>query len=285
MSRITTVIFDLDGTLYEDPAVYDRYAAELAANLPNVERMRYLDEWRRAQAGVAIARVGMGYDIDRDLLFRYTGGRIISQIDWDGVEIPVRSNAAEDPERPVGPPIEVPIFGHNRRNIGDLWAMADVLAIRYGVPREARSAAFMATRSFMASDAFRLHLPDGMERCLASLRDRGVTLVAMSNSPVDSVHDVFDELGIQQYFSVVMGDSGKPVGLTDWFAGLDEPEGVLSVGDNYINDIEPALIAGADALYIDRHATNLGASYERCHHVTSIAGAIDWLADLAPQGV
>jgi FMN phosphatase YigB (HAD superfamily) len=285
VSRISTVLFDLDGTLYEDPAVYDRYAAELASNLSAEERERYLDEWGRARTGNAVARVGMGYDIERDLLFRYAAGRIISQVGWDGVETPVTSSAAEAPERPVDPPIEVPIFGHNRRNIGDLWAMADVLAMRYGVPREARSAAFMATRAYMAGDAFRLYLPDGMDECLHSLRARGLKLIAMSNSPVESVHDVFDELGIRQYFSVVMGDSGKPVGLKNWFSDIDGPDLVLSVGDNYVNDIEPALKAGAEALYIDRHATDLGSEYDACYRVSSIGSAMAWLSRMARTAV
>jgi FMN phosphatase YigB (HAD superfamily) len=281
----STILFDLDGTLYEDPAVYDRYAAELASNLPPGPRRHYLEHWERARHGRDVARVGMGYDIDRDLFFRYARGRMVSLIDWGGEETPVTSDAAENPERPVDPPIEVPIFGHNRRNIGDLWAMADVLAMHYGVPRDRRSEAFIATRAFMATDAFQLHLPQGMERCLASLHSRGFTLVAMSNSPVESVHDVFDELGIRAYFSMIVGDGGKPAGLARWLSGMDGADRVLSIGDNYINDIEPALKAGAGALYIDRHATGLGSEYERCSHVPSIAAAITWLGNLVQTAV
>lgn len=280
MTGISTVLFDLDGTLYEDPAVYDRYAQEMGAFLPAESRRRYLEHWDRAKAGRDAARVGMGYDAERDLLFRYARDRITSQIDWRGQETPVRSSAEEDPERPVGPPIEVPIFGHNRRNIGDLWAMADVLAMHHGVPRENRSAAFMSTRAFMATDDFQLRLRPGMRPCLSALISGGLTLIAMSNSPVESVHDVFDELGIREYFSLIVGDSGKPVGLTDWLSGVSEPGAVISVGDNYINDIEPALKAGAQALYIDRHATNLGSEYNRCFFVPSIDAAIAWLGNL-----
>lgn len=280
MTDISTVLFDLDGTLYEDPAVYDRYAQELGSFLPAAARERYLDHWERARTGRDAARVGYGYDAERDLLFRYAGEHIVSLIDWQGQETPVRSTEEEDPERPVGPPVEVPIFGHNRRNIGDLWAMADILAMHHGVPRENRSAAFMATRAFMASDAFQLQLHPGMRPCLSALVSGGMTVVAMSNSPVESVHDVFDELGIREYFSMIVGDSGKPVGLTEWLAGVAIPEAVLSVGDNYINDIEPALKAGAQALYIDRHGTGLGSEYESCSFVPSIGAAIDWLGNL-----
>lgn len=277
MTGVSTVLFDLDGTLYEEPAVYDRYAEELGSFLPTGTRGLYLAHWQRAKRGIDVARVGMGYDTDRDCLFRYAGGHIVSRIDWQGVETPVQSTAEEAPERPVGPPVEVPFFGHNRRNIGDLWAMADVLAMHYGVPRQNRSEAFMATRAFMATDQFHLHLAPGMEACLSDLVGRGIRLAAMSNSPIDSVHDVFDELGIREYFSMIVGDSGKPVGLTEWLSGVTEARVVLSVGDNYVNDIEPALKAGARALYIDRHGTDLGSEYDTCVHVASIDAAIAWL--------
>lgn len=284
MSGISTVLFDLDGTLYEDPAVYDRYAAEMGSNLDPQTRERYLDHWQRAKTGGDAARVGLGFDADTDLLFRYRGGRIVSTIDWTGLETPAPSAAEEDPERPVGPPIEVPIFGRNRRNIGDLWAMADVLAMHYGVPREKRSAAFMATRAFMASDEFHLHLPPGMEERLRDLRARGFSLLAMSNSPLASVHDVFDELGIRQYFDAIVADAAKPVGLIDWLADGSNSEGLLSVGDNYVNDIEPALKAGARALYIDRHATGLGTEYDTCSHAPSIEAALAWLGKVPGPG-
>lgn len=280
MTEISAVLFDLDGTLYEDPAVYDRYAQELGAFLPADTRLRYLEQWDRAKAGRDAARVGMGYDAERDLLFRYAGDRIVSLVDWQGEETPVRSAAEEHAERPVGPPVEVPIFGHNRRNIGDLWAMADVLAMHHGVPRENRSAAFRATRAFMATDEFQLHLRPGMRPCLSALLSGGMTLATMSNSPIESVYDVFDELGIREYFSVIVGDSGKPVGLSEWLSGVSAPGAVLSVGDNYVNDIEPALKAGAQALYIDRHATGLGSEYDACYFVPSIDAAIDWLGNV-----
>jgi FMN phosphatase YigB (HAD superfamily) len=282
---IRTVLFDLDGTLYEDPMVYDHYAEELGSFLPAGARVQYLDHWQRARRGQDAARVGMGYDAERDALFRYRGGHIMSIVDWKGVETPVVSSQEEDPGRPVGPPIEVPIFGPNRRNIGDLWAMADVLAMHYGVPRQSRSAAFRSTREFMATDAFHLHLHTGMRECLTGLRTEGVILIAMSNSPIDSVHDVFDDLGIREYFSMIVGDSGKPAGLYAWLSDMSEPGDLLSIGDNYVNDIEPALRSGARALYIDRHATALGSEYEHCYHVPSIDGAITWLGDLIHSSV
>ncbi len=53
-----------------------------------------------------------------------------------------------------------------------------------------------------------------------------------------------------------------------------EGERVLSIGDNFVNDIEPALEAGEYALYIDRYATSMGEDQARCVRVPSIAAAV-----------
>lgn len=61
MTHIETIIFDLDGTLYEDERVYDRYAQELAHFLPPDRQRHYLADWAAAKAGRGPLRVGLGY--------------------------------------------------------------------------------------------------------------------------------------------------------------------------------------------------------------------------------
>ena len=104
---------------------------------------------------------------------------------------------------------------------------------------------------------------------LLTLRDSGLCLIAMSNSPAGSVADTFDQLEISDCFSRIIPDAAKPAGLIDFLGNLPQPVRTLSVGDNYVNDIEPALDAGSPALYIDRHDTGLGADRPGCTIVPS----------------
>lgn len=276
---IETVIFDLDGTLYEDERIYDRYAEELARFLPEGDRSRYLAEWERAKRGQSVEKVGMGYDAERDLLFRYRRDRITSYLDWRGREMPALGAAGGADAGDPGPPIEAPAFGPGRFSIGDWWRLPDVLATHFGVPAEDRSRAFTAVRSFMASEQFQLSLEPGMRPLLTWLRQRGKRLVVMSNSPAASVDDVLGELGVRECFDLILTDAQKPIGIRRYLENVERPDGILSVGDVYVNEIEPVLTAGGAAVYIDRHGTNLGDEHERRVLVPSIASAIAWLRE------
>lgn len=277
-----TIIFDLDGTLYEDERVYDRFAEELARFLPYDRRAQYFRDWERAKQGDLAARIGLGYDETRDCLFRFSGGRIMSFIDWQRHEEPapaIGDTSLNRDARPEEPPVEVPIFGEGRINIGDWWALPDVLAAHYGVPRPDRASAFLATRDFIGSEGFRLRREPWLVDTLQGLRGGGKRLVAMSNSPAASVDDVFDQLGVRRYFSLIVTSAEKPHGLTRFLEEEAAPERVLSIGDNFVNDIEPALRAGSYALYIDRHDTRLGADSPRCYCVDSIQAVPGWLRE------
>ncbi len=134
----------------------------------------------------------------------------------------------------------------------------------------------MATRDWMR-DSLAMQAEPWLRDLLAHLEASGMRLIAMSNSPSPSVEDVLERLGITRYFSLIMPSSAKPLGLSQFVAASDRPESILSVGDNYVNDIEPVLQAGAWALYIDRHATGLGSGYRSCVRVPSREAGADWL--------
>lgn len=275
---IQTIIFDLDGTLYEDERVYDRYAEELARFLAAPERGRFLGEWGAIKEGQAPARIGLGYDLAADRLFRHARGRIVSYFDWTGEHEEAADRADVGPV--YGPDA---LFGGDRFNLGDRWGLLGSLAARYGVTTQQRDTAFLATRDFMGTPEGRLREERGLRPVLEALRRSGQRLIAMSNSPAATVDDVFGQLGVRDCIDLIISDAHKPRGLQEYLERQTEPESTLSVGDNYVNDIEPALEAGGWALYIDRHETGLGADWDRCERVPSIAAAHEWL--LANLGV
>jgi putative hydrolase of the HAD superfamily len=129
----------------------------------------------------------------------------------------------------------------------------------------------------MSSEAGRLGRNPELRDSLRRLRATGPRLIAMSNSPTESVMDTFEQIGISGCFDAIVADASKPAGLIAFLRDDADPGTTLSIGDNYVNDIEPALDAGALALYIDRHHTGLGADRPGCTHVTSIDAAWEWL--------
>lgn len=269
-----TVIFDIDGTLYEDERLYDRYVEEITRSMDAATRSGFWKQWEEAKRGEAVIKVGMGYDRAGDRLFRWREGRITSFIGWDGAEEPVRAVRHGDlaKEAPAPDlPIEVPIFGEDHANIGDFWGLADVLATHAGVARDERSAAFFATRASMMEDGYDMPSQPGLHEILSELRDTGSLLIAVSNSPEPSVSRVVQLLGVERYFHQVVASAHKPAGLKDLLAEHAANGPLLCVGDNFVNDIEPALERGCRAVYIDRHGTGLGSWSHLCHHVMSLA--------------
>lgn len=272
---VESIVFDLDGTLYDEPRIYDRYAQELARYGIGSARDSFLAEWERAKRGESPARVGMGYDRSTDRLFEYDVTRITAFVRWDGSVEPVPPTGVRTEGGPDLPTVEVPIFGPDRISIGDWWALPDVIAAHHGVAREERQMAFDATRRYMA-EAIRLQ--SEWEPELRQLTRSGYRLTVMSNSPAGSVADVVAELDIGEYVPIVIPEAQKPLGLTRLLSERNAAS-VLSIGDNFVNDIEPVLREGGVALYIDRHGTGLGAGRKGCISVSTIADARQWVRD------
>lgn len=264
MTAIDTVIFDLDGTLYDEERIYDRYAEEIARRLPSMERDSFIRRWGVLKSGAHQSVVGLGFDESLRTLFRHTDGRVTGYVDWEGKDLTMEYE-------PVTADLD-PLFGTGRMQLGDWWGVLAALASTYGLALPERQAAFLATRDYMRDDG-RLSPAVPLRHLLATLQGSGVRPVAMSNSPVNSVFDTLDQLGVLDCFSDVRGDAEKPAGMLRFLQTIPQPERSLSVGDNYVNDIEPALAMQCRALYIDRHNTRLGAGHPGCTIVSSIGMA------------
>lgn len=62
-------------------------------------------------------------------------------------------------------------------------------------------------------------------------------------------------------------DAGKPARMADHLRALlaevgatDAPQQLVSVGDVWVNDVEPAMAVGAQGFYIDRYGSGRGPS-------------------------
>ena len=272
--RIDTLVFDLDGTLYDDIRIYNRHARELVHFVPPKSRRAFLRDWRAARDADSWLRVGLGYDESLDRLFEFEGSTILRYLDWSGTAIPQMdaSPVLAWGSRGASDEADQRFF-----HLGDLWGLLTALATHYGIERQERHAAFLATREAMVGDEFLLRPDPRLAGILSHLKAEGKHLLAMSNSPESAVLGTLRELKLGELFEQVLFSAAKPRGLVAWMAEANRPGNVLSAGDHFINDIEPALAAGAEALYIDRHATGLGRADPHCHTVGSRAQMRTWL--------
>ncbi len=136
----------------------------------------------------------------------------------------------------------------------DGWTAVSRFAGARGATADRLEAAFLETRERIVAGAFRLEVPAGLPEFLAWSR-RWCTVVLATNSPASSVGPVIDRLGLGDLLDDVATGAAKPASLATLVQGWLErfeasPERVMSVGDHYRNDIEPAVRAGWFTAYI-----------------------------------
>ncbi|WP_236567174.1 HAD family hydrolase [Geobacillus sp. TFV-3] len=59
---IKVIVFDLDGTLYEETSHFDYYAEQVAKRLCETDRPRFWNDYRAVLAGRHPLRIGVMYD-------------------------------------------------------------------------------------------------------------------------------------------------------------------------------------------------------------------------------
>ena len=97
----------------------------------------------------------------------------------------------------------------------------------------------------------------------------------VTNAPVDGIEPVLDRLGLTGLLDAVEGDAGKPAGMPAVLRRLLEgaglpPDRLLSVGDVWRNDLEPAAAIGAATAFVDRFGLGEGSPTFRARTLESL---------------
>lgn len=277
---IRAVVFDLDGTLYEDKRHFDFYMDALARRVadrfgPAASRAA-LAAYRGGIDGVHPLRPGRAYDALADLVLALDGNRVVRAWRFDGDELPPREVGRRYPG-PVDPD-QVDLI-----SVGDLWWIPLCVARHFGLDRDAVREAFLETREFLAAPDTTLVPVPGLAELLRRLRGR-VVLALATNSPQPDSEAILTKLELFELLEPKSYLSRKPHGLPAVLEAAAGAAGVglgqvLSVGDNLRNDIVPARALGCRTLFIDPHGL---AGPEDADAVVPgpaamVAVLIDWL--------
>lgn len=161
----------------------------------------------------------------------------------------------EPARRPYVEAMERYLSGAGGVEASDGWEAAVVLAGGGRGASRAYGDAFARTRAFMLSDACELEVPEGLRELLERVAGRA-RRVLVTNTPSFGVMPLLERLDLLGSFDEISCDSAKPnrfeVRLRA-FADVNgvAPQDVLSIGDHFVNDIQPALNAGCTAAYVD----------------------------------
>ncbi|PAD14788.1 hydrolase [Shouchella clausii] len=241
------VVFDLDGTLYEGTDHFDFYATHLQQKVAKKDRLEFQLDYEAMKAGNHVVQIGKAYDVARDAVLTIDPMtlKVTAAHTWEGEQY----DQASVEEVYTG---ELSFNFEDMIAIGDGWWYPFVCAKHYGVTDCYSS--YQATKEYMVSDKFQLEPLPGLRDKLLELK-KHTHVVVMTNSDRDDVGRLFKELGLEGVFEHIISSAKKPTRTMGLFEQLlshyeVKPEEAVSVGDNFINEIAPAVLLGMDAVYI-----------------------------------
>ena len=161
----------------------------------------------------------------------------------------------------------------------DAYAFVARLAAEAGVGPSVRGAAYAASRDALHEGRIDVEVAEGLPALLDE-RPPGVVAVLVTNAPVAGVAPLLDRLGLGGRFDRLIGDAGKPAGMSAVLRGLlaeygVPPERLLAVGDIWANDLAAADDLGGTTALIDRHGRGGGAPDFRAGTLSALIPAIE----------
>lgn len=163
----------------------------------------------------------------------------------------------------------------------DLWNALTHASHELGLPYERANAAFLDVRRAILRGEIPIDVPAGTVSLVRDLDRLHVPMVVVTNSDGTTARALLRTMGFACLARRLRADAMKPDGFGPAVHTLfgDFPQGaILSVGDNYANDIAPALKAGMSAV----HVTTPGAYTGPAHlTVSRLEDALAWIEDWA----
>ncbi|WP_102349779.1 HAD family hydrolase [Bacillus sp. Marseille-P3661] len=275
LNEVSTIIFDLDGTLYEDTHHFDYFAKKMAQKLPIDLQNDFMTDYSASLNGQHPLQIGRIYDVQRDLILVHENQEITAAFKWDGTVVPDETIKQYYPQK-------VQLDLTSMISVGDLWWVPSSIAYHYKLDSKQGREAFLETREYMMSDAFQMTPIPGLKELLEDLYT-DINLVLFTNSPETDSEAILAKLGLSQYFHKKIFEGKKPVHTKSWFNEIKEwftadYHEMLSVGDNWINEIQPANELGCKTISIDAH--EIGSHLKADYKVTKMSEAITILKEL-----
>lgn len=249
MKEIEAVIFDLDGTLYQDVSFHRRYIAYLLEGTEHEEQTdRFIEIADQILRNNHPVKIGCFYDFKLDCAWQGNRDEVTEVITWDGERLnPEKLNR--------GPWAENRVFPHDSFfYIGDAWSVVALLAKRFSLSYDKIKEAFTRLRESMLSEPYviRRHQPliDAIHS-LTPLKRK----ILITNTFAASGRKFVQYLGLERCFDQIIYDGNKPQGM-DFVVkallqdGQYKPQQILSIGDNAWNDLHPVHRAGGRTIWV-----------------------------------
>lgn len=235
--EIRTIVFDLDGTIYQNTVFHRDYLHFLMEGTA-------LSDW----VGSLITFADAVFAGERLVMNAFYSGRRID------AATPEAYFAALERALLPGMTCEEALGRADCIYTGDAWAVVSLIGQTLGLLDDGRGdAIYRRTREKMSAD--------GMAGCarlrnaILGLEDRCNTIL-LSNSYESTALEFLQQLGFEHTFQKIVFSANKPAGMAEALRMQDatlfeRPERVLSVGDHAFNDLFPLQRLGCRTLWVN----------------------------------
>ncbi len=248
LSDAKIIIFDMDGTLYEGNEHFKLHTNNLLEKLPEDKQKQFQEVYKRVLEGEHPLQIGKIYDGERDLFWSWDPfeEKLIEARNWNDEIVDVEDAPSEMSAQDFDFINWVPI--------GDGWWPPYAIARHFGLTVDDIQESYNLTKIQMAEQDGYLNQTPGLKEYLEELK-KEKTLVVCTNSDEEDAKRLLKFLEIDHCFHEFIPSALKPVMTKKYFQHvLDKyeinPEDAVSVGDNYMNEIAPALQLGMKAVWL-----------------------------------
>ncbi len=248
IDKAEVVIFDLDGTLYEGDQHFALMVQNIKKRLPEEHHEEFDRLYQQSLAGEHSLTIGKVYDVQEDVIWTwdpFTTELTVAH-DWNNEEVTIN----DAPKT-----LAVSEFDYQRWvPIGDGWWPPYSIARHFGLQVEDTQWAYHRTKEQMANLDGMLEATPGLKEYLTKLKDKK-KLVLITNSEADDVERLLKFLGLDHIFTDIVPSALKPTNTNKHFQDVlkrynVEPDKVLSIGDNFMNEVAPALQLGMYGVWL-----------------------------------
>lgn len=248
LEQADVAIFDLDGTLYEGTEHFNLHVDNLKQQLDDEKKEQFQDIYNKILRGEHPVQIGKIYDGLRDIVWSWDPftEELTEARDWNNEVVTVNDA-----------PKKIAAHEFDFKNwvpIGDGWWPPYAIARHFGISIDAIQASYNKTKEQMAELDGYLRQTPGLKEYLKELK-QNTRLVVCTNSDEVDAKRLLKFLEIDEHFEELIPSAMKPVQTKKHFKYvLDhfdvKPEQVVSVGDNFMNEVAPALQLGMKAVWL-----------------------------------
>ncbi|WP_175615035.1 HAD family hydrolase [Piscibacillus halophilus] len=246
--QASVLIFDLDGTLYEGTEHFNLHVDNLKSKLNNDQKEEFQAIYDQILSGEHPVQIGKIYDGKRDIVWT-----------WDPFteELTEARNWDDEIVEVTDAPNKIAAHEFDFKNwvpIGDGWWPPYAIARHFGIQIDTIQASYNRTKEQMAELDGYLQQTSGLKEYLKELK-KDKHLVVCTNSDELDAKRLLKFLEIDEHFDELIPSAMKPVHTKKHFDYVInkynvKPEQVVSIGDNFMNEIAPALQLGMKAVWL-----------------------------------